>query len=81
VALTFSAADYSYMLKRAKICVVLGLLAAIFGFTGLLKETAGLAQDLCYIFAALGLLSSLFCLFECESSSASTFDRGSSQQQ
>ena len=68
------------MLKRAKICVVLGLLAAIFGFTGLLKETAGLAQNLCYLFAGAGLLSSLFCLFECESRSDSTRAQKSSDQ-
>lgn len=68
------------MLKRAKICVVLGLLAAIFGFTGILKETAGLAQNLCYLFAGAGLLSSLLCLFECDSTSDRTPSRKSSEQ-
>jgi Small integral membrane protein len=68
------------MLKRAKICVVLGLLAAIFGFTGLLKETAGLAQNLCYIFGGLALLSLLFCMFECEASSPSHLGPESSEQ-
>jgi uncharacterized membrane protein YtjA (UPF0391 family) len=55
------------MFKRARTCGVIAFLAAIFGFTGLLEATAGLAQAACYLFAAAALLSCLFGLFECAS--------------
>ena len=52
------------MLKRAAIFVVIALTAALFGFTGILKVTAGFAQSVCLIFAGLTVLSLLFSLFE-----------------
>ena len=52
------------MLKRAGICVVVAFIAAIFGFTGILRWTDGLAQSICVLFAAVSFLSLLFSLFE-----------------
>lgn len=52
------------MLKRAANSVVIALIAAIFGFTGLLQWTADLAQLVCLIFLAICGLSLLFSLFE-----------------
>jgi uncharacterized membrane protein YtjA (UPF0391 family) len=52
------------MLKRAAICVVVAFIAAIFGFTGILRWTDGIAQSVCIVFSALSFLSLLFSLFE-----------------
>jgi uncharacterized membrane protein YtjA (UPF0391 family) len=52
------------MLKRAAICVVIAFIAAIFGFTGILRWTDGIAQSICIVFSALSFLSLLFSLFE-----------------
>ncbi len=52
------------MLKRARIWLGISLVAAVFGFTGILEGTAYLAQDLFYICAVFVLLSLLFSLFE-----------------
>ena len=52
------------MLKRAAICVVIAFIAAIFGFTGILRWTDGIAQSICLVFGAISFLSLLFSLFE-----------------
>jgi uncharacterized membrane protein YtjA (UPF0391 family) len=52
------------MLKRAANCVVIALIAAIFGFTGILHWTAGIAQSVFYVCLAVCILSLLFSLFE-----------------
>ena len=52
------------MLKRAAICVVIAFIAAIFGFTGILRWTDGIAQSICIVFSAVSFLSLLFSLFE-----------------
>jgi uncharacterized membrane protein YtjA (UPF0391 family) len=58
------------MFKKAQICGCLALLAALFGFTGLVEATAGLAQTAFYFFAAAGVVSCLFGLFECDCEAA-----------
>jgi len=52
------------MLKRAAHCVVIAVIAAIFGFTGILHWTAGIAQTVFFVFFAFCILSLLFSLFE-----------------
>ena len=52
------------MLKRAAYCVVIAAIAAIFGFTGILRFTAAIAQSVCLVFLAGCILSLLFSLFE-----------------
>jgi len=52
------------MLKRAAISVVIAFIAAIFGFTGILRWTDGIAQSVCIVFSAVSFLSLLFSLFE-----------------
>jgi uncharacterized membrane protein YtjA (UPF0391 family) len=52
------------MLKRAAISVVIAFIAAIFGFTGILRWTDGIAQSICLVFGAISFLSLLFSLFE-----------------
>jgi uncharacterized membrane protein YtjA (UPF0391 family) len=53
------------MLRRAEILLALALLAAAFGFTGiLLADGALLARIFFFIFSALAALSLLFSLFE-----------------
>ena len=52
------------MLKRAGIFSIVGLVAALFGFTGLLRATDGFAQTIFFGCAALTFLSLLFSLFE-----------------
>ena len=52
------------MLKRAGISMLVALVAAFFGFTGLLQTTAVFAQDVFYILSAFALLSLMFSLFE-----------------
>ena len=52
------------MLKRAVNWVIVGLIAAIFGFTGILHWTAAIAQSVCFVCIGFGVLSFLFCLFE-----------------
>ena len=52
------------MLKRAANCVVIALIAAIFGFTGILHWTEVIAQSVCFVFLAFCILSLLFSLFE-----------------
>lgn len=52
------------MLKRAASCLVIALIAALFGFTGLLRWTAGIAQSVFFVFFGLCVLSLLFSLFE-----------------
>jgi uncharacterized membrane protein YtjA (UPF0391 family) len=52
------------MLKRAAHCVVIAVIAAIFGFTGILHWTAGIAQSVFFLFLAFCILSLLFSLFE-----------------
>ncbi|HZR17041.1 MAG TPA: DUF1328 domain-containing protein [Verrucomicrobiae bacterium] len=52
------------MLKRAANCVVVALIAAIFGFTGVLHWTAPIAQSVFFVCIAVAVLSLLFSLFE-----------------
>jgi uncharacterized membrane protein YtjA (UPF0391 family) len=52
------------MLKRAANCVVIAFVAAIFGFTGILHWTAGIAQSVFFVCIGLSILSLLFSLFE-----------------
>jgi uncharacterized membrane protein YtjA (UPF0391 family) len=52
------------MLRRAANYVVIALIAAIFGFTGLLHWTAGIARSVFFVFLGLSILSLLFSLFE-----------------
>jgi uncharacterized membrane protein YtjA (UPF0391 family) len=52
------------MIKLALIWFGIGLIAAFFGFTGILGDTTLIAQDLSYVCAGFVLLSLLFCLFE-----------------
>ena len=52
------------MIKLALIWFGIGLIAAFFGFTGIVGDTTLIAQDLCYVCAGFVLLSLLFCLFE-----------------
>jgi uncharacterized membrane protein YtjA (UPF0391 family) len=52
------------MLKRAIMSAVVGLIAALFGFSGVLDATAPLVQVVFYICAAFCGLSLLLCLFE-----------------
>jgi uncharacterized membrane protein YtjA (UPF0391 family) len=52
------------MLKRAYSCVIVAIIAAIFGFTGLLQWTAIIAQSVFFVCFAVCLLSLLFSLFE-----------------
>jgi uncharacterized membrane protein YtjA (UPF0391 family) len=60
------------MLKRARTWLVIALVAAIFGFTGLLQNTAMIAQSLFYLCSAFSIISVLFSLFEEEPESAIT---------
>jgi len=52
------------MLKGAGRCVVIALIAAIFGFTGILHWTAGIAQAVFFVFIAFCVLSLFFSLFK-----------------
>ena len=52
------------MLKRARLSAVIAMIAAIFGFSGIVETTAIIAQTVCYSFVVFTLLSLVFCLFE-----------------
>lgn len=56
--------ELGYMLKRAVNCVIVALIAAIFGFTGILRSTAGIAQSVFFVCLGFCVLSLLFSLFE-----------------
>ena len=58
------------MLRRAARCLVIALLAAIFGFTGILRTTAGIAQSVFFVCFGFCILSLLFSLFEAPSTPA-----------
>lgn len=55
------------MLKRAGNWVLVALIAALFGFTGILRWTAGIAQSVFFICIAFGVFSLLLSLFEAPS--------------
>ena len=55
---------YFDMLRRAGFSLVLALVAAIWGFTGILRVTAPFGKILFFVAAAFCLLSLLFSLFE-----------------
>ena len=55
------------MLKRAGNWVLVALIAALFGFTGILRWTAGIAQSVFFICTAFGAFSLLLSLFEAPS--------------
>ena len=57
------------MLRRARNWLVLAVIAAVFGFAGVLRSTAVLAQGLFYISSSFAVLSVLFSFFEEESAS------------
>jgi len=52
------------MLRRAGFSLVLTLIAAVWGFSGILHVTAPFGRMLFYLAAAFSLLSLLFSLFE-----------------
>ena len=52
------------MFKRARISLVIGTIAAVFGFTGLLEMSDVMARSVCYGSTAFATLSFLFGLFE-----------------
>jgi uncharacterized membrane protein YtjA (UPF0391 family) len=52
------------MLKRARLSALIAIVAALFGFTGIVENTAVIAQSVFYPVAAVTLLSLLLCLFE-----------------
>jgi len=52
------------MLKRAAHWLSIAFIAALFGFTGVLRSTAAIAQSVCLVCVAFGVLSLLFSLFE-----------------
>lgn len=52
------------MFKRARIALVVALVAAFLGFTGLLHDSQGIVQFMFYIIAGFSCLSLLFSLFE-----------------
>jgi uncharacterized membrane protein YtjA (UPF0391 family) len=52
------------MLRRAANFMVIALIAAMFGFTGLLYWTAFIAQSVFYVCVGVSILSLLFSLFE-----------------
>ena len=52
------------MLRRARISMEIAVLAAFFGFTGVLQAAAPLAQITFFCLAGFSVLSILFALFE-----------------
>lgn len=57
-------AERYLMLRRAAHCMVIALIAAIFGFTGILHWTAAIAQAVFFVCFGMSMLSLLFSLFE-----------------
>ena len=53
-----------YMLKRARISALIAMVAAFFGFSGIVQSTAGIAQGVFYCVAAFSALSLVLWLFE-----------------
>jgi len=53
------------MLKRAGVSFVVAIVAALWGFSGVLQVTAPFGRFLCFIAAGFGLLSLMLSLFEC----------------
>jgi len=52
------------MIKRAYISAMIALIAAVFGFGGILETSAKLAETICFVFLALCAVSLLLSLFE-----------------
>ena len=52
------------MFRRARIALVVALVAAILGFTGMLQNSAGIVQLIFYVVAGFSGVSLLFGLFE-----------------
>ncbi len=52
------------MLKRAGISLVIALVAALWGFSGIFRVTALFGRVLCFVAAGFCLLSLLLSLFE-----------------
>lgn len=69
------------MLRRAVNWVVVALIAAFFGFTGILHWTASIAQSVFYVCMGFGVLSLLFSLFEEPSTPSATKIRIESRSQ
>ena len=54
------------MIRRARISLVISLVAAFFGFTGILQTAAPVAKITFFALAGFAVLSILFALFEDE---------------
>jgi len=52
------------MLKRACLSLEIAIVAAVLGFSGLLRATAPIAQIICFLSLAFAVVSLLFSLFE-----------------
>jgi len=52
------------MIKRAYISGMIALIAAVFGFGGILETSAKIAETICFVFLALCAVSLLLSLFE-----------------
>ncbi len=52
------------MLKRAGISLLIALVNGMFGFTGILKVTGGMARTLFFVLLGFALVSLLLSLFE-----------------
>ena len=63
---TLQKTDHYSMIRRARISMVIAVIAAFFGFTGILQAAAPLAQLTFFALAGFSFLSILFALFEDE---------------
>jgi len=52
------------MIKRARLSLEIAIVAAVLGFSGLLRATAPIAQIICFLSLAFATISLLFSLFE-----------------
>lgn len=52
------------MIKRARLSFEIAIIAAVLGFTGLLRAAAPIAQVICFLCLAFSAISLLFSLFE-----------------
>ena len=52
------------MLKRARLSLEIAIVAAVLGFSGVLRATAPIAQIICFLSLAFAAVSLLFSLFE-----------------
>ena len=52
------------MIKRARLSLVIAIVTAVLGFSGVLRATAPIAQMVCFLSLAFAAISLLFSLFE-----------------